>query len=222
MCEACRDRSRRVSAPYHCATDGRIRSAFALWKFDRDEPVRMVLHRLKYGNCPWIGYHLGSTISASTPACPSGSWDYIVPVPLHPRRLLERGYNQSEWIARGLGRALDVRVTPQALARRKNTKSQTDLSKEDRTSNVSGAFVIDGDTDLTGSSVLLVDDTLTTGATLTAAATTLVESGASVVQPVAVALATLHRDEEQPDAGSVIPSQHESFHHESSSVGHNL
>lgn len=222
MCPSCRQRSKRASTSVEYTADGRIRSAFALWKFERDAPVRVVLHRLKYGNCPWIGLELGEDLARSGSVLLEKPWDVIIPVPLHKLRLLERGYNQSDWIARGIGRAMNVPVASREMARRRNTKSQTDLAREDRRTNVESAFSLRGVCSLEGCRVILVDDTLTTGATLGAAARILVDAGVTLVQPAAVARATLWLDEEQPDARSVITSQTKSVSHGASIVGYNL
>lgn len=216
-CKACSDRAPEPDA----AEDGPVHSAVAVWKFDRDEPIRYVLHRLKYGNCPWIGLPLGAGLAASTNRS-GAAWDVVVPVPLHPRRLLERGYNQAEWIARGLAREMNLPIEPFALARRKNTRTQTGLSREDRPSNVNNAFAVDEGDRISGANVLLVDDTLTTGATLSEASRMLVAGGVSTVLPVAVAFATLRLDEEQRAAGSVISSRHQPTGHESPFLGHHL
>jgi len=220
MCLSCRRRSKRAEPAILHPGEQRVRPAFALWKFERDAPIRAVLHRLKYGNCPWIGYSLGKAMAASFPPPVEAGWDLILPVPLYSLRLLERGYNQSDWIARGLGDALEVPVMGAELKRLRSTASQTNLTREERRANVEGAFSLSGRCTLEKSRVILVDDTLTTGATLLAAARILVDAGARFVQPAAVARATLRLDEEQPDAASVISSQ--SSLYGTSSVGYNL
>jgi ComF family protein len=222
LCSSCRISSKRDARPAQSLESGPVRRPEALLKFDRDQPIRSVLHRLKYGNCPWIGYHLGVLLASSEFAPLAGEWDLAVPVPLHRARLLERGYNQSEWIARGLSAAMDVPAMSGLLSRSRNTKTQTTLSRDERQVNVEGAFRIAKGTDLSGKRILLVDDTLTTGATLSSTAGVLVGAGAVLVQPVAVARATLRLDEEQPDDAPVIPFQTDGFLYGAPSVGYNL
>jgi ComF family protein len=101
--------------------------------------------------------------------------DYLLPVPLHSRKLKKRGYNQSEWIARGLAEGLGKQVDTRVLTRKIHTTTQTRKSKEERWTNVAEAFQV-GKSNVGGSShFLLVDDVLTTGATLEACGTALLE-----------------------------------------------
>jgi ComF family protein len=108
----------------------------------------------------------------------------LVPVPLAPARARERGYNQSELLARQLGGHWDVRVQD-ALARRRATETQTRLSPGDRLRNVAGAFAtVVGREELAGRHVVLVDDVITTAATLNACAKALHEGGARIISYV--------------------------------------
>jgi ComF family protein len=115
------------------------------------------------------------------------SMDLIVPVPLHRSRERERGYNQSALVARGLGQILGVPVSPRALRRNRGTRTQTELSAEERARNVEGAFEVRDPGKVAGLRVLLVDDVLTTGATLDAGAAALRKAGARQVYAAAVA-----------------------------------
>ncbi|MGB0757679.1 MAG: ComF family protein [Patescibacteria group bacterium] len=109
----------------------------------------------------------------------------IMPVPLHSRRLRERGYNQSEIIADVVGEILGVCVVKDVVKRTVYTKSQVHLHKSDRYSNVSGVFVVTKKCDY--DSVLLIDDVITTGATCSSIAGVLTKAGARRVMPCAVA-----------------------------------
>lgn len=114
----------------------------------------------------------------------------VVPVPLHEQRLHERGFNQTEWIARALAHAVSdvpLHVIPHALTRVRYTLSQTHLSRVERLTNVQGAFSVPDSALVRGKNVVLVDDVVTTGATLQAARDALLAAGAADVLCVAVA-----------------------------------
>lgn len=113
----------------------------------------------------------------------------VIPVPLHPLRLAERGYNQSALLARRLARRLGAPIAPLALARTRDTAKQASLDREGRTCNVAGAFVARRPAELVGRTVLLVDDVRTTGATLDACAEALHRAGALRVRWTVVARA---------------------------------
>lgn len=150
-------------------------------------PLRAAVHRLKYRNGRAVARPLGQLMA---------EWwqeqripvDVIVPVPLHPRRLRERGYNQAALLAQVLGRQIDRPVRDQALERVRHTRSQMQLDAAARRSNVAGAFqcLEDG---LGGRRVLLIDDVCTTGATLDACAEALQEAGATWVHALTLARA---------------------------------
>ena len=149
-----------------------------------DGPVRDAVHRLKYGGeyarAAWAGEHLAPTL------CRLG-WraDLLLPVPLHPIRLRQRGYNQSAKLAAALGKRLDVTVRD-ALVRERNTRPQVDLSAVERRRNVDGAF--NARERLDGRHVVLIDDVMTTGATLLDCARACRAAGAADVRALTVAV----------------------------------
>ncbi len=114
--------------------------------------------------------------------------DLIVAVPLHPRRLRDRGFNQAELLARAMARSTRVPVS-RPLQRTRDTPSQTDLTAPARRRNVRGAFTVKADSLLQGATVVLVDDVVTTGATLRECAATLLAGGAGEVRSITVARA---------------------------------
>jgi len=207
LCDNCKRRLRPAPHPDLTLLEYALRVPVAQWEFDEEAPIRAVLHRLKYQNHPWIGRHLGKELGMSGLPPFDEAWDCIVPIPLHRLRLLERGYNQSEWIARGLAETLGIPLLKRALTRTRETAPQTSLARHLRRSNVMGAFRVPRACDLSGRRVLLVDDTLTTGATLESGARALLSAGAVSVQPVAVARAALRLDKEQGAPASVIGSR---------------
>jgi ComF family protein len=113
--------------------------------------------------------------------------DMIVPIPLGRQRYKERGYNQVAMIAKPLALAMGVEFAPKALARRKETRSQVGLSKQERRENVNGVF--QAGAGVTGKTILVMDDVATTGSTLSSSAEALFASGAKDVYALTVARA---------------------------------
>ncbi|MBK9264739.1 MAG: ComF family protein [Polyangiaceae bacterium] len=115
--------------------------------------------------------------------------DVVVPVPLHPRRLAERGYNQSALLARAVAEQLEVPFAPRALERRRETAQQARLGRAQRLANMAEAFDVRDVSAVQSRHVLLVDDVLTTGATLLACRQALIAAGAVNVTSVCLARA---------------------------------
>ncbi|MCX2727712.1 phosphoribosyltransferase family protein [Thermomicrobium sp. 4228-Ro] len=151
--------------------------------------VRSALHRVKYRGERRRGEVLAADVAAVAPellAHWQGAFSCVVPVPLHRTRLQERGFNQSALIARAIARTLALPMREE-LVRVKSTLSQVGLTQADRIRNVSNAFRWIG-SPLQGT-VLLVDDVVTTGATISAAAEALESAGAQSVVVLALARA---------------------------------
>ncbi len=120
---------------------------------------------------------------------PLHEFDYLSPVPLHPVRLRERGYNQSSLLSLRLSQHYQMPHREDLLIRQKITVTQTELGAKQRWTNMSGAFRIQNSTDITGKSIILVDDLLTTGATLHYAAEVLKKAGAAKVAALTLSIA---------------------------------
>jgi len=119
--------------------------------------------------------------------------DVIVPVPLHPLRQMSRGYNQADLVAKRLGKVCDVPVS-HALIRLENTETQTHIhSKEQRYENMRDAFGLMRKRPVRGKHVVIVDDVMTTGATLTWAARTLAEAEPASISAIVIAIADPRR-----------------------------
>lgn len=161
----------------------------AVWYFDRGNPLQDVQHALKYGNRPacgvWLGRHLRRALERETP--PHSA--VVVPIPLHRRRLLTRGFNQSAIIGRAVADTLAIRLEEGALSRPRSTRTQVSLSRADRRKNLSTAFATPHTELIKGRCILLVDDVMTTGATLAEAAAVLKTAGADTIWAAAVGLA---------------------------------
>jgi len=144
-----------------------------------------LVHRFKYNGCIELGRPLGE-IAAKTFLTHNIKVDAIVPIPLHWRRLFCRGYNQSEIIAKQLSKELKIPVE-KILMRNRHTKQQAKLEKNERKKNLIDAFSIIKGANYEKRSILLVDDVMTTGATLTEAAKVLLKEVATEVNVLVLA-----------------------------------
>ncbi|MDH5527440.1 MAG: ComF family protein [Nitrospirota bacterium] len=145
---------------------------------------------LKYREKTSLANYLAGRIRPR--AYPDGFWDVdlVMPVPLHPSRLRERGFNQSARLAAAVGRRMGLPVAGHLLERTVATASQVGLKRRERLRNVARAFAVCDTDSVAGKSVLLVDDVITTGATLSACARALMRAGAVRVNAWAVARQT--------------------------------
>jgi len=169
-------------------THQEIASNFALWMFDKGGILQRAQHLLKYGRRPGFGRSLGHVLGRAWQSERSVVPELIVPVPLHPARLYERGYNQSAMLAAGVAEAIRVPLLLDGVRRTAATRRQTGLSREERSANVQGAFAIET-ASVEGRRVLLIDDVVTTGATSLAAARALLAARAVCVDFAALAFA---------------------------------
>ncbi len=147
--------------------------------------------RLKYSRSPWTAVPLGRMMArlVGPRLGVAGRPRVVVPVPLHPRRLLERGFNQSALLARELARSEGLPLRTGLLERVRETGSRRGLSRAERHASLAGAFAVRDRKGLSGHTVLLVDDVMTTGATVRAASAALFDGGASAVHVVCLARA---------------------------------
>jgi ComF family protein len=141
-----------------------------------DGPTRALVHALKYEGRPGAADELAAAVGPAVGRLARGVVDAVVPVPLHAVRLRERGFNQAELLARRLAPFAGAPVETAWLRRVRPTRTQTDLPRRDRLTNVRLAFEADGRTPA-GRRALIVDDVVTTGSTLAAAAAALERAG---------------------------------------------
>jgi ComF family protein len=211
VCPLCRQRWRAVRPPW-CARCGQPEPHFgpcrlcagwpealtqvrsAVWL---DDGARAAVHDFKYGRLPRIADDLAAAMLPLRPRADGAS--VLIPIPLAPKRLRERGYNQSEVLARALARAWRIPVHVDALVRTRETPTQTALTPGTRLANVAGAFAVRNAKcgmrnfafRLSSFELILVDDVFTTGATLAEAARALEQAGATRVMGVTFARAAI-------------------------------
>jgi len=145
-----------------------IEHATANYFFRKGNRVQKIVYQIKYRGQKEMGVMFGREMGKSLRDSSFGDTDIIVPVPLHPKKLRKRGYNQSEWIARGVAEALDKPMDTKTLVRRYFTDSQTRKKNYDRWENVNYGFELTNSDTFAGRHILIIDDVITTGATLEA------------------------------------------------------
>jgi ComF family protein len=195
LCRVCAALLRRVQDP--CGVCGlerpvaicpkqavRWRLAAVAAPFTYAPPLDDLIHSLKYRGARRLGRTL-ALAALETLRERASCVDALAPVPLHPRRLRSRGYNQATEIARILGRELALPVLLRGVRRNRDARPQAGLAAHERARNVAAAFVVDRR--LAGLHVAIVDDVITTGATVNALAEALLDAGASRCEAWAVA-----------------------------------
>jgi len=167
--------------------DRRILAVRSLGTFD--DHYQKLIHRLKYEKKIQLGKRLAQKLGESiSEENEFAGRDMVIPVPLHRARERERGFNQSEVVAEGISRAMGISLTKDILKRKRHTKDQTYLNAQQRAENVKGAFVVTQPEKIDGKSVILVDDVMTTGATLNECARMLRDAGATRILAATLAV----------------------------------
>jgi ComF family protein len=205
ICRNCLSAPKPLLAEYFCSQcqtpflndapltdDGVCRlCALGLNSFDRaysfgeyTGTLRKAIHLLKYGGIQSLSRPLGKLLVSAVPR--DDSFDVVVPLPLHWRRRWKRGFNQSELLARVVARRLGLPLS-KTLKRSRPTGSQAGLTNAQRRKNVAGAFAAARRSSVENKHVLLIDDVLTTGATVNAAAAALKRAGARRVTVLTLA-----------------------------------
>lgn len=164
--------------------------AMAMLYFRKGTKVQRLMHQLKYNGKTEVGIKLGQLLGQRLlQHSLYQQIDVVIPVPLHPRKRKLRGYNQSEYIAIGLAEVLGITVRANALIRAKFTESQTKKMRYDRYENMTNIFNVSDEQELKGKNVLLIDDIVTTGATLEACGQALLDAGINQLNIAAIAFA---------------------------------
>jgi ComF family protein len=208
LCAECQSRAPRIVAPFcarcsepfsgaidgpfscsNCA-DQKLYFEAAVAAYRARGIVRRLIHEFKYHRRLFLRHVIGDWLAAvvDDPRLSSRHFDLIIPVPLHPAKQRERGFNQAGLLAKRLSARMNVPVRP-ALERIRYTKTQTAFDRSERMENLRNAFRLRPAADVRGLQVLLVDDVLTTGSTLNECARVLKRAGASSIYAATAARA---------------------------------
>lgn len=163
-----------------------VKFATACYFFHHQGILQRIIHQIKYHHHQQLGTYMGERMAWMLQR-QLVTVDYILPVPLHPRKQRQRGFNQAALLADAMGSCLQIPVVHHLLKRKLFTESQTRKNRQARQENVQQAFQLHANTDIfTGKHLLLIDDVVTTGATLNACVDTL-----SAIPRVQISIATL-------------------------------
>lgn len=186
FCSSCKIFLDDLPAGHNCERP--LHSVYSLWTYA--EGVETLVHKFKYEGKVGLGKRLGQFLAQQLST--QSFWaeiETLVPVPLHPSRKRERGYNQAEVLAQSIAGCTEVKLLSKALRRYRNTQDQTHLSAAQRKENVRDAFQVSERIDFSKKTIMLVDDVITTGATLNECAKTLKQNGAKKVYACTLAVA---------------------------------
>ncbi|MFP4448376.1 MAG: ComF family protein [Bacteroidales bacterium] len=153
-----------------------VQYATSYFFYIKGSRYQRLIHEMKYNGKKEIGYELGKKLGRELKNTSFEQVDYVVPVPLHKKKLKKRGFNQSEWIGKGISETLEQPLATKNLYRAEYTTSQTKKSKYERWLNVENVFKLNDPQFFSDKHVLLVDDIITTGATLEACANAILQS----------------------------------------------
>lgn len=182
---------------FHLSSDNKVAQLFwgrvqlenatSFFAYNKGSKYQNLIHFIKYKGLKELGYETGRRFGNALMESPAFSAvDVIVPVPLHPKKQHKRGYNQSEWIAKGISESMDKTESINNLRRNLHTSTQTRKNRFERWENVENIFEVTNPDEFRGKHVLLIDDVVTTGSTLESCAIQLLQ-----VENVRVSIATL-------------------------------
>lgn len=165
-----------------------IDGAYSLCYYNKASKLQHMLHALKYKNQPEVGNLLGKVLGKRLVDLALPVVDVVVPLPLHKKRLQQRGYNQAQRIAEGVSPVLNGTMELKGLSRVQHNSTQTHKSRRERIQSMEGAFKADSNV-FKEKSILLVDDVITTGATMLSCAEALLDSGCRTIYVASLAYA---------------------------------
>jgi len=197
ICRSCRDSFVNPSTEFvqsefekKFAEEKIISGFFPLFLFQKDAPLQSAIHAFKYQKRFLLAVEFGQMLGERF-GKQSSNWkiDLIIPVPLHSLKKVERGFNQSFYIAKGLSRSLKIPLLHGALKRNRFTESQTTKTLVERKENMAEAFIVKNEKKIEGKTILLLDDVITTGATIGECGKILLAHGAKAVYAASLAIA---------------------------------
>lgn len=158
-----------------------VTAATAQFYFSKSGLMQAIMHRFKYGGHKELGFYMGQLMGHQlTESNDFNNIDAIIPLPLHKAKEHQRGFNQSLILSKGIGSVCSKPVWDDAVLRTAATESQTTKSRVARWQNMQGKFAVKAADKIKGKHLLLVDDVVTTGATLEACGSALIDAGATV------------------------------------------
>jgi competence protein ComFC len=169
---------------------GIISGFTSLYVFEKDKELQRIIHSMKYENNFRVGESLGTLLGDKLQhEMPIRNLDLIIPVPLHHLKKSERGYNQSFYISKGVNRKLKFVLDKKSVKRIKYTETQTSMNIKERERNISGAFKIKSINNISGKNILIIDDVITSGNTVSEFSKILKENGAGMIYAASLAIA---------------------------------
>ncbi|MCX7875960.1 MAG: ComF family protein [Melioribacteraceae bacterium] len=161
----------------------------SLYWFEKDKILQHILHAYKYDNKIYIGKFLGELIYSNLyDEIKKWNINLIIPVPLHSLKKAQRGFNQSYFIAKSLSKKINIPINTKIIKRKKYTETQTKMNLLERKENVRNAFIVKSKSKVIDKKIILIDDVITTGATINECAKVLKENGAKKVYAISVAI----------------------------------
>ncbi|MEO6721743.1 MAG: phosphoribosyltransferase family protein [Ferruginibacter sp.] len=168
-----------------------VTAAHSEFYFAKESLIQHLIHQLKYKSNQQIGVYLGElTGNSLMDSNRFNNIDWLVPLPLYPDKERKRGYNQAAVICQGMSSVMNVPVLLNNIARRRFTETQTKKHRTERWENVAGSFMVNNAGSLEGKNILLVDDVITTGATLEACGSVIVNIKGARLSIATLSMAT--------------------------------
>ncbi len=168
-----------------------VKAAHSEFYFSKGQLVQQLIHQLKYNGNKEIGHWLGTLMGNSLlESSRFSNIDYLVPLPLFPDKEFKRGYNQAGIICNGVAAAMQIPVLAKNIIRQRSTETQTRKHRAERWQNVDGSFAIMKPADLIGKNILLIDDVITTGASIEACGQAILQVNSTTLSIAALAHAS--------------------------------